>query len=158
MLFRSRQHLLPEFYLRWGCVSKPHTSYTTTTTTTTPTPALHRPGATLTLWGRVSLSNCCVPACPRKHLCDSAVAEVWRLWLIRTHSQSQGLLYSGVSVSVPANVTALWGPKCSPSKGTTSPRGSLRPLRPCCLLLVICPASSPEHHQALSSTVQSWWC
>ena len=50
----------------------------------------------------------------------------------------------------------LWGgsiasTKCSPNRGTASPRVAHRPLRPFCLFLEICPSSSPEHHQALSS-------
>ena len=50
----------------------------------------------------------------------------------------------------------LWGghmasTRCSQSRGTTSPLVAYRPLRPCYLLLGIHPASSPEHHQALSS-------
>ena len=46
-------------------------------------PTLQRPlrlGPTLTIWGRVLLSNGQVPASPGKRSCDGAVAEVHRLW------------------------------------------------------------------------------
>ena len=41
--------------------------------------------------------------------------------------------------------------KCTGSMGTASPHVAHRPLRSCCLLLGICPDSSVEHCQALSS-------
>ena len=121
-------------------------------------------GPTPTLWGRVSLSNGRVPACLRKHSCNSAAAEFQKLSQTTTHSQHQVLLHSGIFVPIPANVAALQGPlgpwprrghmaftKCTPSRGTTSPPVTQGPLRPCCLLLGIHPNSSLEHHQSPSS-------
>ena len=54
-----------------------------------PNPSLLRTqwcGPTLTLWGRVLLSNGLVPACPREHLCNFPAAEVQRLWQIPIYS------------------------------------------------------------------------
>ena len=90
----TRQHLTPEFYLRWGCVSKPHTSEISLAWTHSDSLgeglAEQWPGA----------------ACHRKCSWDDAVAEVQRLWQITTHSWCQVSLHSGVFVPVPANVAA----------------------------------------------------
>ena len=71
-------------YLRWSCVSKPQT--------------LERPlrlGPVPTL-GRVLLSNGQVLTCPRRHLCDRAVAEGQGLRQTTTHSRFQVSSYSDV--------------------------------------------------------------
>ena len=93
----ARRHLPPEFYLRWGCVSKPHISETSMA------------GSMPTVWGRVSLSNVQVLACPRKHSCDHAAAEIQRILPVTLHSQCQVSPHSGVFVLILANMTALQG-------------------------------------------------
>ena len=92
-----RWHLPPDFYFKWDGVSKAHTSDIPVAWT-----------CVLTLWERVLLSSGQVPACPRKHLCNWAVAEVQRLWQIITHSWCQ-VSPLGIFVPIPSNVAALWG-------------------------------------------------
>ena len=65
----ARRHLLPEFYLRWGCVSKPLTSEG---------PAdLNRSDPL----GEGIAKQWLVPACPQERSCDHAVTDAQRLWL-----------------------------------------------------------------------------
>ena len=54
-----------------------------------PHPSLMRPlrlGPAMLFWGRFSLSNGPVLACPKERSCDHAAADVQRLWQITTHN------------------------------------------------------------------------
>ena len=92
----AKQHLPPEFYLRWGCVSKPHTSETAGL------------GQALTHWGRVSVSSGQGKACP-ENMCVIVQQQRFRGYG-KSQNTAGSRFHSGVFVPIPANVAALWGP------------------------------------------------
>ena len=92
----ARHHLPPAFHLRWGCVSKPHTS---------------RPaqlGPVLTVVDGLT-EQCPGASLPQKCLCSCTITEVQRLWQITTHSQHQVSLHSGIFVPILANCACSLG-------------------------------------------------
>ena len=150
----ARQHLPPEFYLGGGCVSTPHTSET-------PEGWIHvdslgeglaeqRPGAGLPqkTFGRLHGGRGSEIMANHNTRPLPGFIALWRLCASTSRCDcspgSRGTFACGEAVwPLPHALRAG-----EPLLPVCVAHG---PLRPCCLLLGICPIASPEHRQALSS-------